>query len=155
MAEEHAGAQDKLPKVFGRYLLIRRLSQGGMGEIYLAKSGEIQGFEKLVIIKKILPHLAEDRDFIKRFIDEAQIAIKLAHGNIAIVYEVGMVEGEYFLAIEYVEGRDLRRTLSRCHENGQRIPPDLCLYVAREVSNEDVSVDERRHRRSAARVRRV
>jgi serine/threonine protein kinase len=135
MAEEHAGAQDKLPKVFGRYLLIRRLSQGGMGEIFLAKSGEIQGFEKLVIIKKILPHLAEDRDFIKRFIDEAQIAIKLAHGNIAIVYEVGMVEGEYFLAIEYVEGRDLRRTLSRCHENAQRIPPDLCLYVAREVSN--------------------
>ncbi|MBI5479815.1 MAG: serine/threonine protein kinase [Deltaproteobacteria bacterium] len=135
MADERAGTQDQLPKVFGRYLLIRRLSQGGMGEIYLAKSGEIQGFEKLVIIKKILPHLAEDRDFIKRFIDEAQIAIKLAHGNIAIVYEVGMVEGEYFLAIEYVEGRDLRRTLSRCHENGQRIPPDLCLYVAREVSN--------------------
>jgi serine/threonine protein kinase len=134
-ADERAGTMDRLPKVFGRYVLMRRLSQGGMGEIFLAKSGEIQGFEKLVIIKKILPHLAEDRDFIKRFIDEAQIAIKLAHGNIAIVYEVGMVEGEYFLAIEYVEGRDLRRTLSRCHENGQRIPPDLCLYVAREVAN--------------------
>jgi serine/threonine protein kinase len=133
--EQQAGTQDKLPKVFGRYLLIRRLSQGGMGEIYLAKSGEIQGFEKLVIIKKILPHLSEDRDFIKRFIDEAQIAIKLNHGNIAIVYEVGMVEGQYFLAIEYIEGRDLRRTLSRCHENGQRIPPDMCLYVAREVAN--------------------
>jgi serine/threonine-protein kinase len=124
-----------LPRVFGRYLLLRRLSQGGMGEIFLAKAGEIQGFEKLVIIKKILPHLAEDRDFIKRFIDEAQIAIKLNHGNIATVYEVGMVEGEYFLALEYVEGRDLRRTLSHCHELGERIPPDLCLYVAREVAN--------------------
>jgi serine/threonine protein kinase len=135
MTEPRSGPQERLPKVFGRYLLIRRLSQGGMGEIFVAKSGEIQGFEKLVIIKKILPHLAEDRDFIKRFIDEAQIAIKLSHGNIATVYEVGMVEGEYFLALEYVEGRDLRRTLSRCHELGEKIPPDLCLYVAREVSN--------------------
>ncbi|HEY3356748.1 MAG TPA: protein kinase, partial [Polyangia bacterium] len=97
-----SGGHERLPRVFGRYLLLRRLSQGGMGEIFLAKAGEIEGFEKLIIIKKILPHLAEDRDFIKRFIDEAQIAIKLNHGNIATVYEVGMVEGEYFLALEYV-----------------------------------------------------
>ena len=80
-----------------------------MGEIFLAKLGEIQGFEKLVIIKKILPNLVADEEFIKRFIDEAQVAIKLQHANIAPVFEVGKVDGEYFLAIEYIEGRDLRR----------------------------------------------
>jgi serine/threonine protein kinase len=90
------------PQVFGRYLLLRRLSRGGMGEIFLAKSGQLTGFEKLCVIKKILPELAEDREFIRRFIDEAQVAIKLQHANIAPVFEVGMVDGEYFLALEYL-----------------------------------------------------
>src|SRR4051795_12262546 len=100
-------AHSELPKVFGRYLLLKRLSRGGMGEIFLAKLGEIQGFEKPVIIKKVLPQLAADEEFVRRFIDEAQVAIKLNHANIAPVYEVGKVDGDYFLAIEYVEGRDL------------------------------------------------
>lgn len=123
----------ELPTVFGRYLLLKRLSRGGMGEIFLAKIGEIEGFEKLVIIKKILPNLVENQDFIARFIDEAQVAIKLNHANIAPVYEVGRVSGEYFLAIEYVEGRDLRRLIQRCREAGRRVPPDLCLYIVREL----------------------
>src|SRR2546430_2018471 len=125
----------ELPKVFGRYLLLKRLSRGGMGEIFLAKLGEIQGFEKLVIIKKILPNLVADQEFIKRFIDEAQVAIKLQHANIAPVFEVGKVEGEYFLAIEYIEGRDLRRMIARLREQRMRLPPDLCLYVVRELAS--------------------
>src|SRR5947209_6042711 len=128
-------AEQELPKVFGRYLLLKRLSRGGMGEIFLAKLGEIQGFEKLVIIKKILPHLVADQEFIKRFIDEAQVAIKLQHANVAPVFEVGKVEGEYFLAIEYIEGRDLRRMITRQREERTRLPPDLALFVAREVAN--------------------
>jgi serine/threonine-protein kinase len=127
--------QDTLPHVFGRYLLLKRLSRGGMGEIFLAKLGEIQGFEKLVIIKKILPNLVADQEFIKRFIDEAQVAIKLNHANIAPVFEVGKVDGEYFLAIEYIEGRDLRRTVTRQREERIRLPPDLALYITRELSN--------------------
>src|SRR4051812_31250490 len=124
-----------LPQVFGRYLLLKRLSRGGMGEIWLAKLGEIQGFEKPVIIKKVLPQLAADEEFVRRFIDEAQVAIKLTHANIAPVYEVGKVDGDYFLAIEYVEGRDLRRLLGRCSEERFRLPPDLCMYVGRELAN--------------------
>jgi serine/threonine protein kinase len=124
-----------LPAVFGRYLLLKRLSRGGMGEIFLAKLGEIQGFEKLVIIKKILPNLGADQEFIKRFIDEAQVAIKLNHANIAPVFEVGKVDGEYFLAIEYIEGRDLRRLVARLREEKTRLPPDLCLYIVRELAN--------------------
>jgi eukaryotic-like serine/threonine-protein kinase len=124
-----------LPAVFGRYLLLKRLSRGGMGEIFLAKLGEIQGFEKLVIIKKILPNLGADQEFIKRFIDEAQVAIKLNHANIAPVFEVGKVDGEYFLAIEYIEGRDLRRLVARLREEKTRLPADLCLYIVRELAN--------------------
>lgn len=123
----------RLPTVFGRFLLLKRLSRGGMGEIFLSRIGEIEGFEKLVIIKKILPSLVENQDFIARFIDEAQVAIKLNHANIAAVYEVGRVEGEYFLTLEYVEGRDLRRLMQRCRERQIRLPVDLCLYLCREL----------------------
>src|SRR5262245_54139094 len=130
-----AVAERQLPHVFGRYLLLKRLSRGGMGEIFLAKLGEIQGFEKLVIIKKILPNLAADEEFIKRFIDEAQVAIKLQHANIAPVFEVGKVDGQYFLAIEYVGGRDLRRLVAKQREDRTRLPPDLCLYIARELAS--------------------
>src|SRR5919197_887320 len=104
MASAEPQTQD-LPQVFGRYLLVKRLSRGGMGEIFLGRVGEIQGFEKPVIIKKILPNLAADEEFVKRFIDEAQVAIKLNHANIASVFEVGKFDGDYFLALEYVEGR--------------------------------------------------
>jgi serine/threonine protein kinase len=128
-------AEQELPKVFGRYLLLKRLSRGGMGEIFLAKLGEIQGFEKLVIIKKILPNLVADQEFIKRFIDEAQVAIKLQHANVAPVFEVGKVDGEYFLAIEYIEGRDLRRMITRQREERTRLPSDLAMYCVREMAN--------------------
>jgi serine/threonine protein kinase len=123
-----------LPQVFGRYLLIQRLSRGGMGEIFLAKHG-LAGFEKLAVIKKVLPHLAADQQFISRFVDEAQVAIKLQHVNVAQVFEVGRVVDEYFLALEYVEGRDLRRTLAVLGQRGKRLPVDLALFIGRELAN--------------------
>src|ERR1043165_6643203 len=123
-----------LPQVFGRYLLVQRLARGGMGEIFLAKHG-LAGFEKLAVIKKVLPHLAADEQFISRFVDEAQVAIKLSHVNVAQVFEVGRVGDEYFLALEYVDGRDLRRTLALLAHRRQRLPPDLALFIARELSN--------------------
>ena len=124
----------KLPTVFGRYLLLRRISRGGMGEIFLARSGQLSGFEKLCVIKKVLAHLSADVEFIRRFIDEAQVAIKLQHANVAQVFEVGMVDGEYFLALEWIDGRDLRRTLSRLTEKRSRMPVDLGLLVLRDVA---------------------
>src|ERR1700761_3924059 len=127
-------AEPPLPQVFGRYLLVQRLSRGGMGEIFLAKHG-LAGFEKLAVIKKLLPHLAADAQFISRFVDEAQVAIKLQHVNIAQVFEVGRVGDEYFLALEYVEGRDLRRTLAVLAAKNQRLPVDLALYIGREMAN--------------------
>lgn len=120
--------------MFGRYLLVQRLSRGGMGEIFVAKHG-LAGFEKLAVIKKVLPHLAEDAQFISRFVDEAQVAIKLQHVNVAQVFEVGRVGDEYFLALEYIDGRDLRRTLAVLHHRRQRLPVDLALFIAREIAN--------------------
>jgi eukaryotic-like serine/threonine-protein kinase len=128
------GRIEGLPQVFGRYLLVQRLSRGGMGEIFLAKHG-LAGFEKLAVIKKVLPHLAADEQFISRFVDEAQVAIKLQHVNIAQVFEVGRVGDEYFLALEYVEGRDLRRTLGLLGQRKSRLPVDLALFVGRELAN--------------------
>ncbi len=125
----------QLPAVFGRYVLLKRLARGGMGEIFLAKSGDVSGFERLFVIKKILPELARDAQFMKRFVEEAQIAIKLNHINIAHVFEVGMVGDDLFLALEYVEGRDLRRILSRCYKAGIQFPQDIALFIAREVCN--------------------
>ena len=80
-------------------------------------------------------NLVADQEFIKRFIDEAQVAIKLQHANIAPVFEVGKVDGEYFLAIEYIEGRDLRRMITRQREERTRLPPDLALFIVREMAN--------------------
>ena len=105
-----------------------------MGEIFLAKHG-LPGFEKLAVIKKVLPNFAEDKQFISRFVDEAQVAIKLQHVNVAQVFEVGRVGDEYFLALEYVEGRDLRRTLAVLQQRAQRLPVDLALFIGRELAN--------------------
>ncbi len=135
----------ELPAVFGRYLLIQRLSRGGMGEIFLAKHG-LAGFEKLAVIKKVLGHLSANQQFISRFIDEAQVAIKLSHANITQVFEVGRIGDEYFLAMEYVEGRDLRRILGKLERLGRRMPPELALLIGRELANGLAYA----HRRTAA-----
>ena len=105
-----------------------------MGEIFLARYG-LAGFEKLAVIKKVLPHLAADEEFIARFVAEAQVAVKLQHANVAQVFEVGRVGDEYFLALEHIDGRDLRRTISLLKDSGRGMPPDLALFIAREVAN--------------------
>jgi len=127
------GGVDTLPRIFGRYLLVDRLSQGGMGEIFLARHG-MSGFEKLVVIKKVLPHLAADREFLSRFIDEATVAVHLQHANVAQVYEVGRVDDEYFLSLEYVAGNDLRATQNALIESGRAMPVELALLIAREAA---------------------
>jgi serine/threonine protein kinase len=92
----------------GRYQLICRLAVGGMAELYLARAHGIEGFEKLVALKRILPQYAQNKDFIKMFIDEARLAASLNHQNIAQVYDIGQAGGAYFFTMEYVHGEDLR-----------------------------------------------
>src|SRR5687768_5852026 len=97
------------PTPFGRYMLLSPLSMGGMGEIFLARYQGPQGFEKLCVIKKILPGLAMQRDFVERFFNEAKTLVKLSHGSIAQVLDMGLHEGEPYLALEFVDGKDLRK----------------------------------------------
>ncbi|GAB4526011.1 MAG: hypothetical protein Tsb0020_43920 [Haliangiales bacterium] len=122
-----------MPQLFGRYLLIQRLSSGGMGEIFLAKHG-LAGFEKVCVIKKILPHLSEDEHFISRFVDEAQVAIQLQHTNVAQVFEVGRVDDDYFLSLEFVAGCDARRIITQLQQQGQVMPADMAVFIGREVA---------------------
>jgi len=121
------------PRKLGRYELIRRIAVGGMGEIYLARTRGTAGFEKTVIIKTILPHLAEEEEFVEKFLDEGRIVVNLTHGNIVPVFDMDEAGGEYFIAMEYVPGRDLRDVLSRLRDRGETIPPDLAAYIISQV----------------------
>jgi serine/threonine protein kinase len=121
------------PRQLGRYELIRRIATGGMGEIYLARVRGTAGFEKSVIIKTILPHLAEEEEFVEKFLDEGRIVVNLTHGNIVPVFDMDEVDGEYFIAMDYVPGRDVRDMLARLGNKGETMPADLAAYIVSEV----------------------
>src|SRR5687768_17258784 len=121
------------PVPFGRYTLLSPLSVGGMGEIYLARLEGARGFEKLCVIKKILPALAKDPEFVERFVTEAKILVKLSHGCIAQVLDMGLHEGDPFLALEFVDGKDLRKVAARARDQGTPLPLTLVLYTMTRV----------------------
>lgn len=117
------------PQGFGRYTLLSHLATGGMGEIYLARLEGLQGFEKLCVIKKILPQLAEDKEFVDRFVGEARTLVKLSHGSIAQVLDMGIHEGEAYMALEYVDGKDLRKVAGRVRDRHTPLPLTFILFV--------------------------
>jgi serine/threonine-protein kinase len=103
-----------------------------MGEIYLAAGGELGGFEKICVIKKVLSEKA-DPGRAKRFLDEAKVVVRLGHANLVTVFDAGEADGEFYIAMEYVEGKNLRETWNRCAQRKTRFPIDVALYVVREV----------------------
>jgi serine/threonine protein kinase len=107
----------------GRYIIVERIAAGGMAELYLARARGIGGFDKLLALKLVLPHLADDPEFISMFLDEARLAATLDHPNVVHVLDIGQVGAEHFYAMEYVHGRDLR-ALARVH--GERAIPLPC-----------------------------
>jgi serine/threonine-protein kinase len=121
------------PQRFGRYTLLMPISTGGMGEIFLGRLEGAHGFDKLCVIKKILPHLAEDPEFVERFVNEARILVKLSHGNIAQVLDMGVHEGAPYIALEFVDGKDLRRVLARMRDRKLPIPMSFALTVMTRV----------------------
>ncbi|MCE9580681.1 MAG: serine/threonine protein kinase, partial [Deltaproteobacteria bacterium] len=102
-----------------------------MGALYLALSGD-RGLERLMVIKTVLPHLA-DNEYIARFRDEAKVVVKLSHGNLIPVFDAGQVEGELFLAMDFVEGRDLRAVWNRCAKKQVAFPIDIAVYIVKEL----------------------
>jgi serine/threonine protein kinase len=115
---------------FGKYLLIRKISSGGMADVYHAKALGIRGFAKTVAIKRIFPHLLDRTRFVRMFTDEAKIAAQLVHPNIVQIYDLGSEAGVPYIAMELVEGRDLFEVLDRLHERGQQLPAGFAVRVA-------------------------
>ena len=113
----------------GKYELIRQLATGGMAEVFLAKTGGALGFEKMVVVKRIRPHLLSDPQFLQMFLNEAKIAAQLNHPNIAQVFDFGEAEGAYYLAMEYIDGPNLRALSTQAHKAGQPIPFPLCAKI--------------------------
>lgn len=120
-------------KRLGRYDLLRRLAAGGMGEVYLAEAEGAANFTKQVAIKRILPHLAEDEGFVRKFIDEAHLMVQLHHGNIVPVLELADDGGELYIVMEYLPGRDLKAVLRRLRADRRVMPVDLAVWLATEV----------------------
>jgi hypothetical protein len=120
------------PQRFGKYLLVERLGRGGMAEVWKAKILGPAGFQRTLVVKRILPHLAEDPHFVQMFVSEARLSARLSHANIVHVYELGDVDGEYFICMEYVRGRDLVSVM-RAHLMRSIPPPGLGAFVVREV----------------------
>ena len=112
---------------FGKYRLLRKLAQGGMAEIFLAIQTGIQGFEKVVVVKRVLPDLSASDDFINMFLDEARIAARLDHTNIVRIYDLGEVNGQYFIAMEYIAGEDLASVLQQCKRQNTLVPIELAV----------------------------
>jgi serine/threonine-protein kinase len=119
----------KSPQSIGRYQLIDRIAFGGMAEIFRARVLDAQGNERIVALKKVLSHLAEDDEFIQMLVDEAKIVSLLTHPNIAHVYEFGHEDHSYFLAMEYVDGKDLRSLLENCRADQRPLEISHTLYI--------------------------
>ena len=103
-----ASPDEALPRRFGKYTLLRRMATGGMAEIFLSLQRSVAGFEKLIVIKRILPAMNQDRGFIDMLLHEARVAATLSHPNIVQTIDVGQVDGTYFIALEHIHGEDLR-----------------------------------------------
>jgi serine/threonine protein kinase len=131
------------PQTFGPYELTERINVGGMAEVFRARD---PARERLVAIKRILPSVAEDEEFIQMFRDEAAIASQLDHPNIARIYDVGRVDLSYYLALEFVRGKDLRIIFDRAAKHKEPIPLDFILYA---ISQACRGLDYAHHRTDA------
>ena len=122
------------PRVFGKYDVIRRLAVGGMGEIFLARQTGMAGFERLVILKSLLPQLASEDDQLAQFLDEARIVGSINHPNVVACYEVGEWEGVYFIAMEYINGVDVASLAKAGDDAAQRFPVNVAMTITREAA---------------------
>ncbi len=118
-----------MPTRLGRYTLLGKLARGGMAELFLAKSEGIEGFEKIVVLKRILPSFAEDEEFIELFISEARLAAQLDHANIVHVHDIGRDGANFFFTMEYLHGHDVRHLLNEARRRDHRLPLKFVLAI--------------------------
>ena len=129
---------------FGKYTLLERVTTGGMAEVWRGVVSGHGGFRRVVAIKKILPCYSQSPEFQRMFVDEATIASHLSHANIAQIYDFDVVDGTPYIAMEFVEGKDLRSILERCVATGTRLPYSIAVFIALEIAKALYYVHSRR-----------
>jgi eukaryotic-like serine/threonine-protein kinase len=122
-----------LPSRFGKYTLLHRLAVGGMAEIFLARQAGLEGFEKTLVIKRILPSLSRAEGFVTMFLNEARLASQLTHPNIVQIHELGRIGESYFIAMEYIFGRDMARIIPKAAALGIPFPQVYALKIVASV----------------------
>jgi serine/threonine protein kinase len=120
---------------FGQYTLLEKIAAGGMAEVWKARMRGVEGFQKTVAIKKILPHMTDNSEFVSMFIDEAKLAAQLSHPNIVHIYDLGKIGRDYYIAMEYVDGKDLRSLMNAGRRKGVRFPLGLALFIAARLAS--------------------
>jgi serine/threonine protein kinase len=131
--EEGAGSADQ-GQAYGAYELLERIATGGMAEVFKAKRRGVAGFEKVVAVKRILPQFSDNPEFVEMFVNEAKMVAGLEHPNIVQIHDLGAVDRTYYIAMEYVQGRDVRTILRRARERGLAVPVDLSAFVVSQVA---------------------
>ena len=121
-------------EAFGKYVLLEKLATGGMAEVFLARGSGAGGIGKFFAIKRILPQFADSPEFIEMFKDEAKIAINLSHSNIVSIHEFGVERGQFFLVMDYVEGRNLRQVLNKMKKSSVDFTTEQIVYMIKEVA---------------------
>ena len=121
------------PEPFGKYYLLDRIAVGGMAEVFLAKTFGHAGFQKLLVVKRILSRFEDDPAFVEMFVDEAKLTVQLEHPNIAHIHDFGKLGPHWFLAMEAVHGKDLKSIMRRLAERGERMPLEIAAVTAHEV----------------------
>lgn len=119
---------------FGKFILLERLAAGGMAEVFLGKSMGASGVNKFLAVKRILPQYSDKREFIDMFKEEAKIAVNLNHGNVVSIYEFGIEHGQFYLVMEYVEGRNVRQILNEMKKKSTQFSVEQIVYMIKEVS---------------------
>src|SRR5262245_10883452 len=131
--EEGAAARPKVER-FGRYYLLERIGRGGMAEVFRAVTQGVEGFRRMFVVKRILSEKAKSPEFIRMFGDEARISALLHHPNIVQVYDFGQVEVSYFLAMEYLAGKDLASVMRVLRASKLAVPSGLAAFIAQQVA---------------------
>jgi len=120
---------------FGQYVLLERIATGGMAEVWKARMRGVEGFQKTVAIKKILPHLSDNDEFVEMFVNEAKLAAQLNHSNIIHIYDLGKIAHSYYIAMEYIDGHDLKTILKQGEERSQPMTIELALFITSKVAS--------------------
>ncbi|MBN2360422.1 MAG: serine/threonine protein kinase, partial [Deltaproteobacteria bacterium] len=121
------------PHWFGEYELLKPLGVGGMAEVYLARTVRSKGFQKIVVVKRLLPQYAPDPHYVQMFIQEAKLTVQLQHANIVQIFSLEEHAGQPFIAMEYVHGKDLLRVLGRAREKNADLPIEFSVHCIAEM----------------------